>query len=375
MLELTDSTAFVDFCRGEVLKALPMGGDDWDTVQRYNFAAHLASSGDHAAKQAMYENFEPGLSLGEAIGTEFVLLDGVTGFLFAAEKTGALLISCGEEVDEGFLWSVAMQALGEDRARRALSAAAATDARIEAYLRHVELRESRPAEPLRSIRNIGAVSWEELLPTISRRTSFWLARWGEEATGKNLQLAAHALLAAEEAGHQKQYLRIFSCRAFPLDPGAIVRLAESDDEHLSIAAAQAAANVKQRAIRDLAFRLAGARLPGRIHSISILSRNFEPGDHDVALRWFLQEEDRGARHTLEMALQRFWVDHREDPTELPMLLALYEKGPCSMCREFVVARLIELGSLPDEIREECAYDANDDVRRLVRGERAAADEN
>ena len=36
-----------------------------------------------------------------------------------------------------------------------------------------------------------------------------------------------------------------------------------------------------------------------------------------------------------------------------------------MCREFVVARLLELNALPDALREECAFDANEDIRQLV----------
>ena len=48
-----------------------------------------------------------------------------------------------------------------------------------------------------------------------------------------------------------------------------------------------------------------------------------------------------------------------------MLLTLYERGPCSFLREFEVRRLLELNALPDHLREECAWDANDDVRDLV----------
>ena len=48
-----------------------------------------------------------------------------------------------------------------------------------------------------------------------------------------------------------------------------------------------------------------------------------------------------------------------------MLYSSYERGTCSFCREFVVKRLIELDSLSDSLRAECAYDAREEIRELV----------
>jgi hypothetical protein len=48
-----------------------------------------------------------------------------------------------------------------------------------------------------------------------------------------------------------------------------------------------------------------------------------------------------------------------------MLLALYEKGPCSFCRKTAVWRLMERGALTGELRAECVWDANDEIRELV----------
>jgi hypothetical protein len=44
---------------------------------------------------------------------------------------------------------------------------------------------------------------------------------------------------------------------------------------------------------------------------------------------------------------------------------MYEKDPCSFCREHAVKRLIELDALTEQMRAECAYDANIDIRNLV----------
>ena len=97
----------------------------------------------------------------------------------------------------------------------------------------------------------------------------------------------------------------------------------------------------------------------------MLSRNFHSGDHDIVLNWYGGESDPEVRHDHERGLLDFWEEHRESESELRMLMMLYESGPCSFCREFVVRRLIEMDSLSPALREECAHDANYEVRELV----------
>ena len=67
-----------------------------------------------------------------------------------------------------------------------------------------------------------------------------------------------------------------------------------------------------------------------------------------------------------MGLREFWKQHPDEDTEVRMQQLMYEKAPCSHCREVVVKRLIELRGLTEQMRAECAYDANDDIRDLVR---------
>jgi hypothetical protein len=68
-----------------------------------------------------------------------------------------------------------------------------------------------------------------------------------------------------------------------------------------------------------------------------------------------------------MDLEGLWERYPEEGTEVPMLRTLYERGPCSFCRERTVRRLIERGALTEELGLECSYDANNDIRNLVKG--------
>jgi hypothetical protein len=110
----------------------------------------------------------------------------------------------------------------------------------------------------------------------------------------------------------------------------------------------------------------GGTIPRRF-AISILACNFEAGDHEVALRWFRDEQDRDVKHTLGIDLRQL-LEKRPDPRiEIPTLLSLYEYGPSSTCREFTVHRLIELDALPEDIRHECEFDANEEIFDRVTG--------
>ena len=100
----------------------------------------------------------------------------------------------------------------------------------------------------------------------------------------------------------------------------------------------------------------------------MLGQNWVPNDHEVVLSWFESELDRYTRHDMGTDLRNFWERHPEPVGELRMLCSLYERGPCSFCRELVIRRLIELDSLSASMRAECARDANEDIRLLVGAE-------
>jgi len=135
---------------------------------------------------------------------------------------------------------------------------------------------------------------------------------------------------------------------------------------VGLAALRVLAQIAHPAVRQLAFRLVERRAKWRGQAIELLARNFRPGDHAIALRWFETEEDLETLHSLGMDLKDLWERHPDEETEVPMLLTLYERGPCSFCRERTVHRLIERRALTEELRLECSYDANGDICDLVK---------
>jgi hypothetical protein len=345
----------------EVLNALPGSGDDRDAEQRFRFAACMAFKRDERAKQIMYESFEPGPRWGEGIGINFVQMDGRKGLVFAAAKIGELMISKSLEVETGWLWSSALEICGEKKAELALRRAAAEDPRVEAY--RLSVVKGRSGKD--TWEEIKALGYEQLKPRLAGLRGFRLTGWGRRASDEDVEQAARGLLASQTPTEQLQHLRIFADRSFPLEPSSVVEITLSGQKDLAHAGAVALAQISHPSVRDLAFRLAETRGPGWDHAIGMLDRNWQPGDHEVALGWFESEHDHDVRHRMQMDLRQFWEHHPEPPTEVRMLLSLYEHGPCSFCRRYVIERLIDLHSLPAPVRAECAYDANEDVRDLA----------
>jgi hypothetical protein len=363
MLELVSLIPNKEFFYDAVIKALPGAGDDRDTAQRFRFAACLAFDGNELAKRAMYSNYEPGPRRGEGIGINFVQMDGIEGLLFVAEKIGALLMVKPEGVDVGWLLSYSIDKFDEQETWEALQKAGAQNPRVEAYRLEAKARRDRRHKSGISI----DATYEELKPKLTEMGFTWITSWGERASDADAERAAHGLVAACNPKDQHAHLRIFERRRFPLDIQILLRLVEVVQGRVGFAAVKALAQITHPAVRDLAFRLVDTRAPGRMDAIELLAKNFQPGDHAVALGWFKAEQDLEVRHSMGMDLTDFWKQHPEDESEVPMLRDLYELGPCSYCRKWTVERLIERNALAEEMRAECAFDANDEIRELFVG--------
>jgi hypothetical protein len=369
MYDLVGCLPDKEFYYDRILESLKESRDDWDTAQRFHFAACLALDGNADAKRAMYANYNPAPTYGELIGVDFLELDGIEGLLFVAEKIGALLQDKPEEVDRGYLLSRSLDVCGEQPTWDALRKAGAANLSIANYLRVSE--EMNHSDTGGQSAEITSLSYEELLNKLpTGPTLLW--RWGQHASDKELELAAKGLIAAKGSKQQLAHLRIFLRRRFPLNVNAILALVDVEEDRVGFAAVDALTNVVHPEIRALAFRLVDTRARCRAYAIKLLNQNYELGDQHIVLDWFQAEKDREALHSMGVGLIEFCERHPDEQTEILMMRSLYEKGPCSFCRASAVRRLQGWGALSDELRAECAWDANGDIRDLVDPTRSPA---
>jgi hypothetical protein len=291
-------------------------------------------------------------------------MDGIEGLLFVAEKIGALVMVNAEAVDVGWLLGHSINEFGEQETRDALRKAGAQNPRVEAFRLEAEAREDR--RRCKSGVSIDA-TYGQLKPKLPEMVFTWIGSWGERASDAEIERAAHGLIAARDPKDQLAHLRMFARRRFPLDIQILLRLVEVEEDRVGFAAIKALSQITHPAVRELAFRLVDTRATGRGDAIELLAQNFQHGDHAVALGWFRAEQDLKSRHSMGMDLTEFWKQHPDEESEVPMLRDLYELGPCSYCRKGAVERLIERNALTEEMRAECAYDANDEIRELIVG--------
>ena len=212
MLDLVNVLPDRNFYREEVLKAIPGCGDDWHGCQRYRFAACMAFEGDEIAKKIMYESFPPGPQKAVGIAIDFVQMDGIKGFTFAASKIGALMKSAKVN-DTDWLWSYAVKNVGEQEAQAALQVAGATDSNVEKY--RLSLPKDRVTASRSAFQEFRAVSYEQLKPQLAQAARSLLRRWGKHASASDLELAAQGLLQTETPEEQMQLLRVFEWREIP----------------------------------------------------------------------------------------------------------------------------------------------------------------
>ena len=208
-------------------------------------------------------------------------------------------------------------------------------------------------------------SYEQLKTKLPMKWPGSLRFWGKRASDDDLFQAAQELITATDIEMQRSLLAIFRQRRFPLDHNILFPFAGSSNEQIQWAALNALTQIKNPAVRTLAFDLIQTKARWRGLAINLMKLNCQPGDHEIVLDWFEAEEDLETLHTESRSLFAFWKANPSEELHNRMLLTLYEICPCSFCREDAVSTLLERNALPEHIRKECAWDANVDIRELI----------
>lgn len=369
LFEVLQATENVEFYRERILQALRTIGGDWDTYQVYSLARLFAEHGDVDARTALYEQIAANIADDYFLGAQqLILLDGLDGFRFIARLRVEQAIT--DDLDDDDYWlGLVEERYSEEVARRELDAAAASEQPLATYVNAIhafrEQRDARKHE--RSSAHL--VSYDEIRQLIARKPERSmrgvLFRWGQHASIAAVEQASADLLAETDRNRLIAYLRLFQERLFPLDHTKLLALAEDPDEELSTAAVNALEQINHETVRALALELivsAGRQADG----VQLLHNNYEAGDHvliEAVLAQPLHDQDL---HGIGMAV----LDIIEDEPwgdDVTILTMLYEKGPCSYCRERFVDLLLKLDKVPDWMRIEAQYDANPELRAKMRG--------
>ena len=181
----------------------------------------MAFDGSEEAKRAMAESYTPGPSQGEAIGIDFLQMDGIKGLLFVAEKPGALLMAKPDGVDVGYLLSQSLEICGEQPTRRCAARSRNYECLYRKNCRLVAegVQHRRDTTPSR-LSQIASLRYEELFNETPISKTYLLSKWGEKANDEELELAATGLIRAKDPKQQLAHLRIFARRPFSTGCGS-----------------------------------------------------------------------------------------------------------------------------------------------------------
>jgi len=267
-----------------------------------------------------------------------------------------------------YVISLAVVRDGEVATWAALTATAETDpaiARLLALVRSDEEREQARRQDCAGDADAGALTYPAIRARLlagERRARSLLWRWARETTADELVTVANDLLAEDDPQRRNAYLRVFAERPFPLDHAPLLALARNPSRRIAAPVIGVLAKIEHSDVRALGLELLVA---GRGDGARLLALNYQAGDFALVEQLMRSWQDHEALHDLGFGL-RHMVEANPQAEAIAALLALYERGPCSLCRRHAVALLAKLDPLPPWLIAECWWDANLWVRETIR---------
>ena len=188
--------------------------------------------------------------------------------------------------------------------------------------------------------------------------------WSTTATPEEIKVAGNDFLFNEEEEKTWGFLRILNRRPFPGDPLRLLALSYDHSERVRRAAVIALSNVTHADVRRRAHELLQSK-DRFMDGTRMLVSNYEPGDLRILEDLLRQQLTDAEIHSLGFSIEYMLKKNSTVDAEGALIL-LYEKNPCSNCRENFVCCLIKLDRIPDWMRNECRYDANSGTSEVVR---------
>lgn len=368
LLDIIQATGEPEFYAAHIREALGTEDEDYSYGQLYELAAQFARNGDAEARRVMYDRFGRGADRRDTTGAEdIVALDGLGGYLFVADQWQRHPLPEKDQWEEAWLLGKLEEQAGQEEARQALRHAAQDRPELAAYLAGVEQkrtqwqarRDSREPAPVPTYDDLRTRIADPTQTTRWQPWRSWTRRLGDDALAR----LAQDLLAETDRGPLLKLLHLFRERAFPLGIDRLLDLARGRDEDIAEAARWVLGNLSDHRIRALALELWEAE-ESPIAVVHLLRKNFAGGDYARVERLVSGDMPADDFHHLAMIVRRF-IEAHPTPEAAPTLLALYERGRCTLCRCSAVELHLPLGPLPPWILAEGRYDADSETRSLV----------
>ena len=175
---------------------------------------------------------------------------------------------------------------------------------------------------------------------------------------------AKAAVETDDLAIRAKIVSVFNTGRFawPLDADYLLMWCNEGDPDLRQACHVAMSELTSDRIRDYAS--AYLRKDFDPFCLMMLIKNYKSEDEELILSMLenvdITYEDKSQWHSIGSTILDSYKILPES-----ILLWMYESTLCSWCRKSLIEDLIELGYITDEIRNECMWDADLDIRELV----------
>jgi len=358
LIQLSKHQAFFQNQVSKYLTEKHDSPDECDWAQLFGLARLFAAEGNAQMRRVMYSAFERlGFEIaGVSSAEEFIALDGFDGFVFAASRFD-IRHPDNELWEIGSLISDLEDRLGKEQSSLLIAQAARRNQNLATVIEAVQQRERKIDEENADYKSRVSPTYLEL--KVQRSNSSWaseLRRWSTTATPEEIKVAGDDFLFDEDGEKVWGFLRILNRRPFPGNPMQLLVLADDQRERVRRAAVIALSNVTHPDVRRRAQVLLQSK-DRFADGARMLVSNYESGDFRILEDLLRQPMTHHEFHDLGFSVE-YILKRNSTPDAEAALLLLYEKDPCSNCRESFVRFLINMNKIPDWMRSECRYDAN-----------------
>ncbi|PWB94742.1 hypothetical protein [Methylosinus sporium] len=352
--------------------------DDRDIVQIFGVLCLLATARTGAERRRLRDFVESNAvrnahfpRMAQPCGEELIRLEGLEVFLLLIRLYHSELLQNFLEED-GWAYRSWVDALSDKDGAVATAAALEKARSISAELDRLM---SLAAGDQRSDQPVAQGDQDKDIPsyltvkaTLDPKKGFPRS-WIKSAAADDLIAAARDLLVTRDDVRIRAYLRIFTMRDYPLDPETLFPLVNGENRRISWQAVRVLQRLNDAKVRDLAFWFLQKEAT-LAAAIRLLCGSYQPGDFSAiesAVRNIQLDED--GWHGVGASILSLLDDVTVPPDESrEVLLHLYEKTPCSLCRESVVEKLHEHGLVPNWMARECAFDAEPETAAVFQGD-------
>ena len=199
--------------------------------------------------------------------------------------------------------------------------------------------------------SVEGLSWEEM--KAFKSGFIYYDYWARQTSEDEFIKASNDVILETDRKELFKMLSIFKTRLFPFDLKILINLFNVFDD-ASYRILYILGNIESNEVRNLFYKLIKDS-NWIYHSLILLKSNYKIEDNTVINSILMKAEDNDDIHRVcQSSLDIFECNLSPDAIEI--LIMMYDKSPCSLCRERSAELLKKLGPLPQFIIDELVYD-------------------